>query len=52
VYVEHRAIVIESLKDDVDGRLRVLKEVTSLITNCCVVCAEAIVAIKRQQKGR
>jgi hypothetical protein len=54
--VEHRAIVIDScslcgkVKDDVDGRLRVLKEVTLLITNCCVVCAEAIVAIKRHSK--
>ena len=54
--VEHRAIVIDScslcgrVKDDVDGRLRVLKEVTLLITNCCVVCAEVIVAIKRQSK--
>ena len=35
--VEHRAIVINRcslLKDDMDGRLRVLREVTLLITNC------------------
>lgn len=42
---EHRVIVIEScsvcgrVKDGVDGRVKVLKEVTLLRDNCCVVCA-------------
>jgi hypothetical protein len=43
--VEHRAIVIDScslcgrVKEEVDGRIRVLKEVILLITNGPVVCA-------------
>jgi len=52
---EHSAMVTDScsfcgkVKDGGDGSLRVLKEVTLLRANC-VVCAKAIVALRRHSK--
>ena len=53
---EHKVIVIDScslwgrVKDGGDGRFRVLKDMTLLTDKICVVCAYAIVALRRHSK--